>query len=144
MSSSDIAKVSDVSDDVREIPHSRSVAFPADTAGDHDHYTKGVGHRHDLMAATKDTTKVLIDGDIDEAKGLEDDSKGDDFKNVDISEHGLPFSSLAEELQTSFDPKDPSKSFGLQEGEAKARLEREGKNVLSPPKKTSALRLVSF
>ncbi|KAI8999130.1 aminophospholipid-transporting P-type ATPase [Trametes punicea] len=60
--------------------------------------------------------------------------------NVDIHEHKLPFKELQSELDTAFDPKDPERSPGLSGDEAKARLTRYGANVLTPPKKKSALR----
>jgi len=60
-------------------------------------------------------------------------------ENVDIQEHRLPFDGLEAALKTSFDPKDASKSEGLTPEEAAARLKRDGRNVLTPPKKKSAL-----
>lgn len=63
-------------------------------------------------------------------------------ENVDIQEHRLPFDGLEAALKTSFDPKDASKSEGLTPEEAAARLIQDGKNVLTPPKKKSALRKV--
>ncbi|KAI0657213.1 aminophospholipid-transporting P-type ATPase [Cubamyces menziesii] len=67
----------------------------------------------------------------------EGDSKLD---GVDIHEHKLAFTELEGELDTSFDPKDPGLSTGLSTDEAKARLSRYGPNILTPPKKKSALR----
>ncbi|KAI0355099.1 aminophospholipid-transporting P-type ATPase [Trametes cingulata] len=63
-----------------------------------------------------------------------------ELDKVDIQEHQLPFKELESELDTSFDPKDPGQSAGLSSGEAKARLTRDGPNILTPPKKKSALR----
>ncbi|THU76959.1 hypothetical protein K435DRAFT_878488, partial [Dendrothele bispora CBS 962.96] len=68
------------------------------------------------------------------------DAKESDVGNVDISEHSFPFDKLTSELGTFFDSKDPSASTGLTAGEAKERLARNGPNVLTPPKKKSALR----
>ncbi|PVF94418.1 aminophospholipid-transporting P-type ATPase [Serendipita vermifera] len=65
---------------------------------------------------------------------------GKDFDSVDITEHKLQFTPLAEALKTSFDPKSPGASHGLTDAEAKARLAKDGRNVLTPPKKKSALR----
>ncbi|RPD59319.1 aminophospholipid-transporting P-type ATPase [Lentinus tigrinus ALCF2SS1-7] len=59
---------------------------------------------------------------------------------VDIHEHKLGFQELQTELDTTFDAKDPSTSPGLSSEEAKARLSRDGPNILTPPKKKSALR----
>ncbi|KAI0628777.1 aminophospholipid-transporting P-type ATPase [Trametes polyzona] len=67
----------------------------------------------------------------------EGDAQVDD---VDIHEHKLAFDALEAELDTAFDPKDPAQSPGLSAEEAKARLARDGPNVLTPPKKKSALR----
>lgn len=64
--------------------------------------------------------------------------------NVDIQEHRLPLRKLLEDLNTSFDYKDASLSAGLSAEEAKARLLRDGRNVLTPPKKKSALRKVNI
>lgn len=62
--------------------------------------------------------------------------------NVDVQEHRLPLSALEDTLGTSLDYKDASKSYGLTEEEAKARLQRDGPNVLTPTKGKSALRKV--
>ncbi|EIN07923.1 aminophospholipid-transporting P-type ATPase [Punctularia strigosozonata HHB-11173 SS5] len=72
------------------------------------------------------------------SKGAND--KDEEHEKVDITEHHLPFAELAAALQTSIDTKDPGASDGLTEAEAKARLARDGPNVLTPPKKKSALR----
>ena len=61
---------------------------------------------------------------------------------VDIQEHRLAFEELQGALDTAFDPKEPAVSPGLSAEEAKARLARDGQNVLTPPKKKSALRKV--
>ena len=44
-------------------------------------------------------------------------------------EHTMPLGKLAEQLDTNFET-------GLVEAEAKMRLERDGPNALTPPKKT--------
>jgi Cation transporter/ATPase, N-terminus. len=67
-----------------------------------------------------------------------------EFDNVDIEEHHLPISGYTEALQTSIDTKDAANSSGLTSEEAKARLERFGQNVLTPPPKKSALRKVDL
>ena len=130
--------------DIKEVLHSRSVAFPADKGdaiGEHEHRSKGVELRHELTLEEKELAKAAYD-QIDASvkpKGSGGKAKADDVKAADIHEHGLSFDTLAEELKTSFEPKEPGKSFGLDETEAQARLERDGKNVLSPPNKKSAL-----
>ncbi|KAG6876171.1 hypothetical protein C0992_000604 [Termitomyces sp. T32_za158] len=60
--------------------------------------------------------------------------------NVDIQEHRLSFSKIADTLNTSIDTKDAGNSYGLTTAEAQARLQRDGPNVLTPPQKKSALR----
>ncbi|KAJ7042076.1 aminophospholipid-transporting P-type ATPase [Mycena alexandri] len=60
--------------------------------------------------------------------------------HVDIQEHRLPLSSLGETMITSINTKDPGASQGLTVAEAAARLQRDGPNVLTPPKKRSPLR----
>ena len=64
--------------------------------------------------------------------------------HVDVHEHTLPFDGLKEELKATFDPQSPGSSIGLTKAEAKARLEKNGPNILTPPKKKSALRKVSI
>ncbi|KAG7086440.1 hypothetical protein E1B28_002394 [Marasmius oreades] len=63
-----------------------------------------------------------------------------DEKPVDITEHTLPIESLGSQLNTEVDTKEPGNSFGLSEQEASERSAKDGKNVLTPPKKKSALR----
>ncbi|CCM04510.1 uncharacterized protein FIBRA_06691 [Fibroporia radiculosa] len=65
----------------------------------------------------------------------------DKLGDVDIQEHHLSFQELGSALETSLDTKDPSSSYGLSTDEAKKRLARDGPNVLTPPKKKSALRM---
>jgi sodium/potassium-transporting ATPase subunit alpha len=64
--------------------------------------------------------------------------------NVDIHEHKVPLANLGETLSTSIDPKDPGASHGLTAAEALARLQRDGPNILTPPKKRSPFRQVSL
>ncbi|EPS98398.1 hypothetical protein FOMPIDRAFT_41618 [Fomitopsis schrenkii] len=66
--------------------------------------------------------------------------KGDDIDKVDIHEHSLTYVQLGAALETSIDTKEPNLSYGLTADEAKARLARDGHNVLTPPKKKSAFR----
>ena len=62
--------------------------------------------------------------------------------NVDIQEHRLSLTAVADALDTSLDLKDASRSYGLATEEANARLERDGRNVLTQTKRKSALRKV--
>jgi len=71
-----------------------------------------------------------------------DKLKDEKETNVDITEHQFGFDALVDTLKTNFDVKDPGHSFGLTADEAKSRLQRDGPNVLTPPKKKSALRKV--
>ncbi|KAJ6620357.1 aminophospholipid-transporting P-type ATPase [Mycena sp. CBHHK59/15] len=72
---------------------------------------------------------------------LQEQKKADiDHAHVDIQEHRLPLSSLGDSLGTSIDTKDPGSSHGLTAAEAASRLQRDGPNILTPPKKKSPLR----
>ncbi|PPQ63350.1 hypothetical protein CVT24_006723 [Panaeolus cyanescens] len=64
----------------------------------------------------------------------------EETRQVDIHEHTLSFENLLSELKTDFNTKDPAHSFGLSTAEAKIRLATNGPNVLTPPKKKSAIR----
>ncbi|KAF8579449.1 aminophospholipid-transporting P-type ATPase [Ramaria rubella] len=67
--------------------------------------------------------------------------KGDDgMDKVDIEEHKLKFNDLEDALETNMVTKDPAESRGLDPEEAAARLSRDGRNVLTPPKKKSMFR----
>ena len=70
------------------------------------------------------------------------DQKTDSERAIEIYEHSLPFEGLSNELKTSFNLKEPGHSFGLTSDEAKVRRSRDGPNMISPPKKKSALRKV--
>jgi sodium/potassium-transporting ATPase subunit alpha len=64
------------------------------------------------------------------------------FGDVDITEHSLPIHEVEGLLNTSFNWTDPAQSRGLSAVEAEARLQRDGPNALTPPKKKSALQMV--
>jgi sodium/potassium-transporting ATPase subunit alpha len=64
------------------------------------------------------------------------------LEHVDINEHHLPLPALERALHTDFDAKDAGSSPGLTSEEAKVRLTRDGPNILTPPKKKSALQIV--
>ncbi|KAF8881938.1 aminophospholipid-transporting P-type ATPase [Gymnopilus junonius] len=70
---------------------------------------------------------------------LQNQDHKEEEKNFDITEHQLALASILDSLNTSFDTKDPSQSYGLTTDEAKTRLQRDGPNILTPPKKKSAL-----
>lgn len=98
---------------------------------------KGVEIRRTLTQEEKDLSAAGY-GDLEHPK----EEKDQDDSKVDIHEHRLPFDALLDELKTSFDVQDPGHSLGLITDEAKARLQRDGPNVLTPPKKKSAFRKV--
>lgn len=72
------------------------------------------------------------------------DDKAEKITSVDITEHQLDFDGLVDELKTNISTKDAGQSHGLASDEAKARLQRDGANVLTPPRKKSALRKVRY
>lgn len=127
----------------------RTVAFDAHDQGEiseekvhHGHLRpRGVEMKREM---TKEDMELAAAG----YEHLEDHraktKKGDtaDLDKVDIQEHQLAFAELGKTLDTNLDTKDPSCSYGLTAEEAKARLLRDGPNVLTPPKKKSALRKV--
>ncbi len=132
--------------DEEAIVAARAVAFDND-GGDiqekapHGMRPKGVEMKREMTKEDKE----LADAGYEHLKHQnnagqkEGDAKLD---GVDIHEHGLGFQELQTELDTTFDAKDPSISPGLSSEEAKARLSRNGPNILTPPKKKSALRKV--
>ncbi|KIM87383.1 hypothetical protein PILCRDRAFT_772356 [Piloderma croceum F 1598] len=76
---------------------------------------------------------------LEEQKAKKGQTKAE-IDNVDIQEHHLSFEELKQAHNASFDTKDPAQSPGLTSEDAKARLARDGQNILTPPKKKSALR----
>ncbi|KAJ7221560.1 aminophospholipid-transporting P-type ATPase [Mycena pura] len=97
--------------------------------GDH---RKGVELNHTLTQEDRDLAAAGYDH-------LEQ-KKPEEESNVDLTEHRIPLSNLADALSTSLNLKDPGASQGLTAEEAAARLKRDGPNILTPPKKRSALR----
>lgn len=67
-----------------------------------------------------------------------------DLGHVEISEHQLSAADLQSAMRTTFNAKDPGSTQGLSQTEVEARLQADGPNVLTPPKKKSALRKVCF
>lgn len=136
----------------QEPPHLRSVAFPPDETP-HDEKpaprVRGPEMRRELTIEDKELSQAIYDQLADQKQttkgdtGAKDKSKdADELDKVDIFEHKLNFFDLAAELKTDFNGKDAGKSAGLSDAEAKARLERDGPNILTPPKKKSAWRKV--
>lgn len=134
-----------------QFPHeeevtSRAVAFPDEENEIHEekiHHghlrPKGVEMKREMTKEDKELAAAGYEH-LEEAK-IKEHAK-DDFGDVDIQDHRLSLPELAKTLDTQFDAKEPASSAGLSEEEAKARLTRDGPNVLTPPKKKSALRKV--
>ncbi|KAF7799696.1 hypothetical protein EIP86_010938 [Pleurotus ostreatoroseus] len=123
------------------LANGRTVAFPHEQD---DVYEEKIHHGHlrpkgveMKREMTKEDKELAAAGyeHLQELKG-----KKDELDDVDITEHRLAFQELGKVLETSIDTKDPGASHGLTSEEAKQRLERNGPNVLTPPKKKSALR----
>lgn len=134
----------------QEAFHSRSIAFPPDDIAQDEKPAprlRGPEMRRELTIEDKELSQAVYEH-LGEQKNQADHSAKDKAKNtddldkVDIYEHKLPFADLANELKTSFNGKDAGKSAGLSQAEADARIQRDGPNVLTPPKKKSALRKV--
>lgn len=119
----------------------RTVAFPAEDdlhRGDEKSRPAGVEMRRQM---TQEEIRLAAAGyeDLEKNKAGQDGSK---FGNVDITEHSLPIGEIESLLRTSFNWNDPAQSRGLVADDAEARLQRDGPNALTPPKKKSALQKV--
>ena len=131
----------------------RAVAFgPSDRAEDveekaphaHAPRPKGVEMKREMTKEDKELADAGYEH-LRQEKAQAQAHKGEgegEPDGVDIQEHRLAFEELQGALDTAFDAKDPALSPGLSGDEAKARLARDGPNVLTPPKKKSALRKV--
>lgn len=122
----------------------RAVAFPDDHGDIREEKLqhlrpRGVEMKREL---TKEDIELAAAGyeHLSEHKGK--GKNGNNIDNVDIYEHSLSYDQLGAALETSIDTKEPHLSYGLTADEAKARLVRDGHNVLTPPKKKSAFRKV--
>ncbi|KAJ7443357.1 E1-E2 ATPase-domain-containing protein [Mycena galericulata] len=93
---------------------------------------KGVELKHTLTQDDKELAAAGY-GHLEEKKAVTE-------ANVDIIEHRVPLSNLADTMATSIDVKDPGSSYVLTAAEAADRLKRDGPNILTPPKKCSPLR----
>jgi sodium/potassium-transporting ATPase subunit alpha len=120
----------------------RTVAFPGDEDVQEEKRvrTKGLEMKREMTQDERDLAAAGYEH-LEESKAKKALNQAE-VDNVDIHEHQLTFKGIAEEHMTSFDSKDPAQSMGLTSEEAKARLARDGQNVLTPPKKKSALRKV--
>jgi sodium/potassium-transporting ATPase subunit alpha len=101
---------------------------------------KGVEMKRELTQEARELAAAGYEHLEEKAKrGAQKDAK---LEHVDITEHQLSFTELEKTLQTSFESQDAGSSPGLTSEEAKTRLARDGRNILTPPKKKSALRIV--
>lgn len=99
---------------------------------------KGVEMKKTLTQEEKD----LAAAGYEDPKKTGKVDKETDLGQVDITEHATPLSEMNDTLHTAIDVKDPGNSPGLTSDEAKRRLLENGPNILTPPKKKSALRKV--
>ncbi len=138
-------------DNKQKAPHdeevsvaTRAVVFP-DAAAEiqekaiHGVRPKGVEMKREMTKEDKELADAGYEELNQEKAQANANAKLD---NVDLNEHMLSFKDLQAELDTTFDAKDPGLSPGLTNDDAKTRLSRDGPNVLTPPKKKSALRKV--
>lgn len=97
----------------------------------------------ELAAAGYDHIIAEKDDPHSDAKGDGDDLKQSHTGKMDITEHSLSLDDLENTFLTSFVVKEPTASHGLTPKEAADRLIRDGKNILTPPKKKSAFMKVN-
>ncbi|KAJ3878893.1 aminophospholipid-transporting P-type ATPase [Lentinula edodes] len=120
----------------------RAIAFP-DEATPFEEKLPAGGIRPKGVEMNRTLTKEekeLADagyGRLEEQKAIHAEQN---LGHVDITEHAIPLNDLDNKLSTSVDVKDPGNSNGLTSDEAKQRLAKNGPNILTPPKKKSALR----
>ena len=132
-----------------EAAGTRVVAFNPQEHGEiHEekvHYghprSRGVEMKREM---TKEDMELAAAGyeHLEELKTKAKTGDQDGLDKVDIVEHHLNFDELRKDLDTQIDVKDPGGSYGLTAEQAKERLTRDGPNILTPPKKKSALRKV--
>jgi hypothetical protein len=118
----------------------RTVAFPDDGSHPRDEKQRPPGvemRRH----PTQEEARLAAAGyeHLTKEKSGPEEVK---FGDVDITEHSLPIDEVESFLQSSFNWADPAQSRGLSGAEAEARLQRDGPNALTPPKKKSAFQKV--
>jgi Cation transporter/ATPase, N-terminus len=104
---------------------------------------RGVEMRRELTKEERDLAQAGYDH-LEEQEDAIANKGEDEMDKVDIHEHRLKFDELENALETNMITKEPSLSRGLELDEAATRLARDGRNVLTPPKKKSAFRKVSF
>jgi sodium/potassium-transporting ATPase subunit alpha len=134
--SSDPEKSPNLDKDIESLPV-RAVAFPEDDPHPRDEKQRPPGVEMQRQLTQEDIRLA--------AAGYEHLTKAPEavkFGDVDITEHALPIADLEILLHTSFNWADPAQSRGLSAAEAEERLQRDGPNALTPPKKKSAFQKV--
>jgi len=137
--------IGSVEDDVPPVV-GRSVAFPPTEVdlGVEDKPTGGLNHprgvemRREMTVEDRELAQAGYDHLEQKVVAAKDGE--DELDKVDIAEHRLKFDELENALETSMITKEPSQSRGLELKEVAERLARDGKNILTPPKKKSAFR----
>ncbi|KAG6860192.1 hypothetical protein C0995_014560 [Termitomyces sp. Mi166 len=131
---------------IEEVTPARAVVLPADVV-EHDEKSvnvlrpKGVEMHRSMTQEDKELSAAGYEHlEAQKIKSMTPASDG----NFDIQEHHLPFLKIEETLHTSIDTKDAANSYGLTTGEAQARFQRDGPNILTPPSKKSAFRKANF
>lgn len=126
-------------------PDDRVVAFPGANIA-HESRAHGVSRPKGVemnRSMTQEDRELAAAGyEHLEAEKIKPGNSAIGLTSVDIQEHRLPITNLEEVLKTSIDTKEAGQSFGLTSEEAKFRLQRDGHNILTPPKKKSAFRKV--
>jgi sodium/potassium-transporting ATPase subunit alpha len=137
--SSDLEKSPNLDKDIEAVPV-RAVAFPDDERHPRDGKDRlvGVEMRREMTEEDARLAAAGYEHITKEKSGPETVKFGD----VDITEHQLPIHEIESLLHISFNWTDPAQSPGLTTAEAEARLNRDGPNALTPPKKKSALQKV--
>jgi sodium/potassium-transporting ATPase subunit alpha len=128
-----------------ENPPVRAVAFPNHDEIEEKPITamrpKGVDLKREMTKEDKELAAAGYEH-LEEHKAKKVDKAAKLDEHVDVQEHRLSFSELEAALKTSINTKEPGASLGLTTEEASERLKRDGRNVLTPPKKKSAFRKV--
>jgi sodium/potassium-transporting ATPase subunit alpha len=123
-----------VTDDKVEADHERqhAIAYAEPTPAPRTN----VEMRRELTKHEEHLTQALYHHISEEPAG----GKKKEEKQVDIDEHRLTLDGLAQKFNTTFDSAKPGASKGLTAKDAEERLARDGRNVLTPPKRKSAFR----
>ena len=137
--SSDPEKSPNLDKDIEAVPV-RAVAFPDDDPHPRDEKQRPAGVEMRRVMTEEDAR--LAAAGYEHITKEKSDPETVKFGDVDITEHSQPIHEIELLLHTSFNWNDPAQSSGLTTAEAEARLQRDGPNALTPPKKKSALQKV--